>query len=148
MFQRRRISSRRVGIAGDARSLNEGLTGKTPSTNFQESTMKRILIAIAALVVATGAAQAGTRHATVTGPNGASATRTVQRGDGHVTDTTTGPNGNTRVRQVDRTRSQTTATITHANGGTSTRDTQRTATGSTTTVTGPQGRTGTISVTR
>ena len=87
--------------------------------------MKRILIAIAALVVATGAAEAGTRHATVTGPN-----------------------GNTRVRQVDRTRGQTTATVTHANGGTSTRDTQRTATGSTTTLTGPQGRTGTISVTR
>lgn len=109
--------------------------------------MNRTLIAAAALVLAAGAAQAGTRHATFTGPNGASATRTVQRGGGQVTDTTTGPNGGTRVRQVNRTPGQTTATITHVNGSTTSRDTQRTSTGSTTTVTGPQGRSGTIVVT-
>ena len=107
----------------------------------------RTLAAVAALVLAAGAAQAGTRHATFTGPHGASVTRGVQRGGGQVTDTTTGPNGATRVRQVERTPGQTTATITHANGTTTSRDTQRTATGSTTTVTGPQGQTGTVVVT-
>jgi len=98
-------------------------------------------LAVVILALAAGAAQAGTRHATITGPNGASATRTVARGDGQVTDTTTGPNGKTRSA------SSTTATITHANGSTTTRDTQRSASGSTTTVTGPQGGTGTVVVT-
>ena len=93
----------------------------------------RTLIAVAALSLAAAGAQAGTRHTTVTGPQGASAMRTVERGDGQVTDTTIGPNGRTRTRQVDRTASSTTATITHANGTTTTRDTERSASGSTTT---------------
>ena len=95
-------------------------------------TASRTLIAIAALVTAAGAAQAGSHHATVTGPNGASATRSVERSDGQVTDTTTGPNGNSRVREVSRTASGTTATVTGANGATSSRVTERSASGSTT----------------
>jgi len=55
----------------------------------------RTLSGIVILAMAAGAVQAGTRHTTVTGPNGASAVRTVERGDGHVTDSTTGPNGRT-----------------------------------------------------
>lgn len=98
------------------------------------------------LSLAASTAQAGTRRATVTGPNGASAVRTVERGDGHVTDVTTGPNGRTRTRQVDRSAGSTTATITHVDGSTTTRDTERSATGSTTTVTGPRGRSGTVVV--
>lgn len=111
--------------------------------------MKSILAAsgVVILSVAAASAQAGTRHATVTGPHGASAVRTVERGDGHVTDTTTGPNGRTRTRQVDRTASSTTATVTHVDGTTTARDTERSASGSTTTVSGPQGRTGTVVVT-
>jgi len=107
----------------------------------------RTFAAVVILALAAGAAHAGTRHATVTGPQGASATRSVERGEGQVTDTTTGPNGKTRVREVNRSASATTATITHANGTTTTRDTQRSATGSTTTVTGPEGRAGTVVVT-
>src|ERR1700740_1011010 len=91
-------------------------------------------IVVLSLTAAT--AQAGTRHTTVTGPNGASATRTVERGDGHINDPTPGPNARTRTRQVDRSASSTTATITHVDGSTTTRDTERSATGSTTTVTG------------
>ena len=127
----------------------EASQGKSFNVNPRESTMNasRTLIAVAALILATGAAQAGTRHTTVTGPQGASASRTVERSGGQVTDTTTGPNGNSRVRAVSRTPGETTATVTHANGTTSSRDTQRTSTGSTTTVTGPQGKTGTIVVT-
>jgi hypothetical protein len=107
----------------------------------------RTFAAVVILALAAGAAQAGTRHATVTGPHGASATRTVERGDGQVTDTTTGPNGKTRVREANRSASATSATITHANGTATARDTQRSATGSTTTVTGPDGRTGSVVVT-
>jgi hypothetical protein len=149
MFQRCRISSRRVGVAGAAGAFNESHRKAIHPTRTLESTMNafRILTAVALLAVAAGAAQAGTRHATVTGPNGASAVRTVERGDGRVADTTTGPNGRTRVRQVSRTASSTEATITHANGTTTTRDTERSATGSTTTVTGPNGKSGTVVVT-
>lgn len=107
----------------------------------------RTAAAVVILALAAGAAQAGTRHTTVTGPHGASATRSVERGDGQVTDTTTGPNGKTRVREVNRSASSTTATVTHVNGSMTTRDTQRSAAGSTTTVTGPEGRTGTVVVT-
>ena len=49
------------------------------------------LAGVVILPLAAAAAQAGTRHISVTGPNGTSAVRTVERGDGHVTDTTTGP---------------------------------------------------------
>jgi|SRR4051794_1673149 len=111
--------------------------------------MKSIL-AVAGVVIlslAAAAAQAGTRHAAVTGTHGASAVRTVERADGHVTGTTTGPDGRTRTRQVDRSASSTTAVVTHVDGTATTRDTERSASGSTTTVTGRQGRTGTVVVT-
>jgi hypothetical protein len=148
MFQRCRISSRRVGGAGRGGAFNEShRMASIHLTRSPTMNASRLLAAVAALVLAAGAAQAGTRHTTLTGPNGASAARTVQRGGGQVTDTTTGPNGGTRVRQVNRTASGTSATITHVNGTTTTRDTERSATGSTTTVTGPDGKTGTVVVT-
>ena len=127
----------------------EASQGNSFNLDPRKSTMNasRTLVAIAALVLAAGPAQAGTRHTTVTGPQGASASRTVQRGDGQVTDTTTGPNGNSRVRAVGRTAGETTASLTHANGTTSSRVTNRTSTGSTTTLTGPQGASGTVTVT-
>jgi|SRR6516225_4980029 hypothetical protein len=148
MFHRCRISSRHVGGGGVRPAFNESHRMALHPTHLKESIMNAFRrLAVVILALAAGAAQAGTRHATITGPNGASATRTVARGDGQVTDTTTGPNGKTRVRQVNRSASSTTATITHANGSTTTRDTQRSASGSTTTVTGPQGGTGTVVVT-
>jgi hypothetical protein len=146
MFQRCRISSPPVAAGGASGAFNGSHRMADPQPETKESLMNATL-AVAGVVIlslAAATAQAGTRQTTVTGPHGASAVRTVQRGDGHVTDTTTGPNGRTRTRQVDRTASSTTATITHANGTTTTRDTERSASGSTTTVTGPQGRTGTI----
>jgi hypothetical protein len=148
MFQRCRISSRRVGVGGVGGAFNESHRKANPS-NHQEPLMNSTLTfaGVVILSLAAATAQAGTRHTTLTGPNGASAVRTVQRGDGHVTDTTTGPNGGTRTRQVDRTATSTTATVTHVNGTTTTRDTERSASGSTTTVTGPKGKTGTVVVT-
>jgi len=125
------------------------MQGKPLPSELKESPMNASLIAagVVALSLAAATAQAGTRHTTITGPNGAGAVRSVERGGGHVTDTTTGPAGRTRARQVDRSASSTTASVTHVDGTTTTRDTERSATGSTTTVTGPRGRTGTIAVT-
>jgi hypothetical protein len=113
-----------------------------------DMTTSRLVLALAAFTCAatTGLAQAVTRHGAVTGPNGASATRTVERGAGQVTATTTGPNGNSRVREVSRNASGATASVTGANGATATRSTTRDAEGSTTTVTGRRGRTGTVTV--
>ncbi len=102
------------------------------------------LAAIAALTIATGAAHAGGHSSAITFGNGNTATRTVQRADGHVVDTTTGPNGATRTRTVDRTAGATTASVTGFDGATASRSTVRTGDGSTTTITGRRGRTGTI----
>jgi hypothetical protein len=149
MFQRCRISSRRVVAGGSAGAFNEGHQTATLNPPTHRSPAMNATLAFAGVVIlslAAASAQAGTRRATITGPNGASAVRTVERGDGHVTDTATGPNGRTRTRQVDRSASSATATVTHVNGSTTTRDTERSAAGSTTTVTGPRGRTGTVTV--
>jgi len=149
MFQRCRISSPRVVVAAAAGAFNESqrmaiLIHPEPTESLMNATLAFAGVVILSLAAAS--AQAGTRHTTITGPNGTSAVRTVERGGGHVTDTTTGPNGRTRTRQVDRSAGSTTATITHVDGSTTTRDTERSATGSTTTVTGPRGGTGTVTV--
>ena len=78
------------------------------------------LIGVATLPLA---AQARERHTTVTGANGKSATRNVQRAGGDVQSSTTGPNGKTSTRTVDRSASGTTATVTGPNGKTATRTT-------------------------
>jgi hypothetical protein len=108
---------------------------------------RRLAFTCAALALAVaGAAHAGARQTTITGPHGKTATRSVTRDDGHVVDTTTGPNGATRTRTVDRSPGATDVTVDTATGKTATRDTTRSADGSTTTLTGRNGRTGTIVV--
>ncbi len=85
------------------------------------------LIALAATLVGTLAladgAQARERHTTVTGANGKTATRNVQRANGDVQSSTTLPNGKTSTRSVDRSASGATATVTGPNGQSATRST-------------------------
>lgn len=109
------------------------------------------LIAVAGLVLM--AAQADTaeareRKTTVTGANGKTATRSVNRQQGDVSSSTAFGNGKTSSRAVEREPGSTQATMTGPNGGTATRSTTRTDTGSTTTLSGPQGKSGTVDVTR
>ena len=91
------------------------------------SAVLAVVIALAsagALLATTGEAQSRERSTTITGANGKTAQRSVDRSAGDVSATTTGPNGKT-----------------------ATRVTTRTGTGSQTTVTGPNGQTGSVTVT-
>ena len=107
------------------------------------------LVALAALPVAT-VAQAAPRHhgTTVTGPQGNTASRSVQRGGGDVSATTTGFGGRSFSRQVDRSANGSSATVTGANGKTYSRTTTRADGSGSTTVTGPNGQSGTVTTTR
>lgn len=82
---------------------------------------------LGALLVSQGAL-ARDRQTTVTGANGKTATRDVQRSQGDVSSSTTGPNGKTSSRQVDRSAAGTTATMTGPNGKTVQRSTTVSAT--------------------
>jgi len=107
---------------------------------------------LAALCLAALAGQpalARDRQATLTGPQGHSATRDVSRTQGDVSSSTTGTNGKTLAsRNVDRSASSTTGSVTGPQGKNATRQTTRTEGGSNTTVTGPNGQTGGVVVTR
>lgn len=104
------------------------------------------LMTFAAALVATAAlgtpAQARERHTTITGANGQTATRQVQRAGGDVQSSTTGPNGKTSSRTVDRNADgSTSATVTGPNGKTMTRNATHGGGQANSTVTGPNGRT-------
>lgn len=86
-------------------------------------TLLTVAAAIAGTALLAGAAQARERSTTITGANGKTATRQVQRAGGDVQSSTTGPNGKTSSRTVDRSASGTTATLTGPNGKTVTRTT-------------------------
>jgi len=120
------------------------------ATSRKSSALLAVIISLAsagALLGVSGEAQARQRATTVTGGNGQTATRSVNRSEGDVSSSTTGPNGKTASRVVDRSATGTTATKTGPNGKTATRATTRTDTGSQTTVTGPNGQTGSVAVT-
>ncbi len=86
-------------------------------------TLMTLTAVIAGTTILAGAAQARERSTTITGANGKTATRQVQRAGGDVESSTTGPNGKTSSRTVDRSANGTTATITGPNGKTATRTT-------------------------
>jgi hypothetical protein len=120
---RHRPTARRV-------QSRHGKFAAAPSTHTQKDlTMKKTLplLAVVAALIGVAAlpieAQARERNTTVTGANGKSATRNVQRAGGDVQSSTTGPNGKTSTRTVDRSASGTTATVTGPNGKTATRTT-------------------------
>jgi len=117
----------------------------------RSSALLAIVVSLAsagALLGVADDAQARQRATTVTGPNGKTATRNVDRSAGDVSANTAGSNGATSSRAVDRSAAGTTATSTGPKGKTASRATTRTATGSQTTVTGPNGQTGSATVTR
>lgn len=91
------------------------------------NTTSRLALAAAVLgsafALLPDAAQARERHTTITGANGQTATRHVQRSKGDVHSSTTLPNGKTASRSVERSASGTTATVTGPNGRTATRTT-------------------------
>jgi hypothetical protein len=69
----------------------------------------------------------GDKTTTITGPNGNTVTREVDRaGPGDKTVTTTGPNGETVTRDVERSNGDKTTTITGPNGNSVTREVDRT----------------------
>ncbi|MDR3371258.1 hypothetical protein [Rhodoferax sp.] len=105
------------------------------------------LASATALLCVTGDALARGRNTIITGANGQTASRSVNRSEGNVSSSTTGPNGKTASRVVLRSATGTTSTMTGFNGNTATRSTTRTDTGSQTTVTGPNGQTGSVTVT-
>ena len=107
-----------------------------------------VLVGAALLPLAATPAAARERHTTVTGANGKSATRSVERAKGDVSSSTTGPNGKSSSRVVDRSAGATSATLTGPNGKTATRETTRTDSGSTTTMTGANGKTAAVTVDR
>ena len=112
------------------------------------SLLSATLVTAIALLGAAASAEARERHTTVTGANGKTATRNVERSDGDVSSSTTGPNGKTSSRDVDRSADGTQAMVSGPNGKTATRSTAKTSTGSSTTVTTSGGKTATVDVTR
>jgi hypothetical protein len=89
-------------------------------------------------------AQARERQANISGSNGNSATRNVQRAGGDVSSSSTGVHGKTRSRNVDRSAEGTQATVVGPNGKAATRSSSALGQGdSTTTLTGPDGQTAT-----
>ena len=68
-------------------------------------------------------ALARTRQTTVTGPQGQTASRSINRERGQVSSTTTLPNGQTASRQVSRQDGQANATVSGPNGQTFNRTT-------------------------
>lgn len=86
-------------------------------------TLLNLAAAITGSALLATAAEARERQTTITGANGKTATRQVQRAGGDVQSSTTGPNGKTASRTVDRSSSGTTATVTGPNGKTATRTT-------------------------
>ena len=86
-------------------------------------TLMTLAAAIAGTALLATPAEARERNTTITGANGKTATRQVQRAGGDVQSSSTGPNGKTRSRTVDRSASGTTATLTGPNGQTATRTT-------------------------
>ena len=87
---------------------------------FTSSSLIRATAVAAALsaLLVTQAASARERHTSVTGAQGKTATRDVNRSQGDVSSSSTGPNGKTSSREVDRSASGTSATITGPNGKT------------------------------
>ncbi len=82
-----------------------------------------LAVAIAGTALLATAAEARERNTTITGANGKTATRQVQRAGGDVQSSSTGPTGKVRSRTVDRSAGGTTATLTGPNGQTATRTT-------------------------
>jgi hypothetical protein len=121
---RHRLPARRVQSRHGTRRRSTNV-----NPHPKDPTMKKTLPLLAVVAALIGvaalppAAQAGERHTTVTGANGKSATRNVQRAAGDVQSSTTGPNGKTISRAVDRSASGATATVTGPNGKTATRTT-------------------------
>lgn len=120
---------------------------KTMPKSLAGRTLILALASAAALLGVSGDALARGRSTSMTGANGQTATRSVNRSAGDVSSSSTGPNGNTASRLVLRSATGTTSTMTGFNGNTATRSTTRTDTGSQTTVTGPNGQTGSVTVT-
>lgn len=120
----------------------------TSSKSWTARALILLLARAAALVCVTNDALARGRNTTITGANGQTASRSVERSQGNVSSSTTGSNGKTASRVVNRSATGTTSTMTGLNGNTATRTTSRTDTGSQTTVTGPNGQTGSVAVTR
>ena len=114
------------------------------------SAIGAVLMALAAsTAIVTTPAQARERQTHISGANGNSATRNVQRAGGDVSSSSTGVNGKTRSRNVDRGAAGTQATVVGPNGKATTRSTAALGQGdSATTLTGPDGQTATRAASR
>lgn len=119
-------------------------TPMTPQLDTTQGTALLCLTLLAAFAF-TGSAHARLRSTTVTGPQGQSASRVVNRAQGDVSSSTTGPRGRNASRQVNREPGSTQATVTDGQGNTYSRSTTHDNGSSNTTVTGPQGESATVS---
>lgn len=122
-----------------------------PSTPSLNRLLAAGLVALATLPLASvvqAAPRLRSHGTTVTGPEGNTASRMVQRQGGQVDATTTGFRGRAFTRQAQHSATGSSSTITGANGQTASREVSRGDGQVNGTVTGPNGQSATRDVTR